>query len=148
MLLAAKQVEYDQMLASAQAVAEEIHVIRESVLVLEGELQALRTEPFATWASSTAKARTCAGASRITGFCDPGATPLGQPNMDVDRDGDSKKKMRTGAPQNPEDVQSMISGISNDMLLMMLAQVKGRRKNNNPLEERRAAGSIEGGPEG
>ena len=43
--LAAKQVEYDQMLASAQAVAEEMHVIRESVLALEGELQALRTEP-------------------------------------------------------------------------------------------------------
>ena len=68
-------------------------------------------------------------------FADPGATPLGQPNMDVDHDGDSNKKMRTGAPQNPEDVQSMISGISNDMLLMMLAQVKGRRKNDNRLKK-------------
>ena len=42
--LSVKQVEYDQILAKAQVVAEEMNTIRESVLVMEGELQTLRTE--------------------------------------------------------------------------------------------------------
>ena len=42
--MSAKQVEYDQILAKAQVVAEEMNAIRESVLVMESELQTLRTE--------------------------------------------------------------------------------------------------------
>ena len=41
---AVKQEEYDRILERAQVVSEQMNAMRESVLVLERELQALRTE--------------------------------------------------------------------------------------------------------
>ena len=94
------------MLASAQAVAEEMNVIRESViresvLVLEGEWQALRTgllQPGPPPQPKPEQVQVPPGASDE--FADPDATSVAQPNMDVERVGGSSKKMRPG--RSPE----------------------------------------------
>ena len=68
--------------------------------------------------------------------------------MDVDRFEDSNKNMRRGALQNQDDVESMISGISNDMLLVLLAQGHKEMQNRQWAEQRKFAASSEGGQEG
>ena len=70
------------------------------------------------------------------------ATPCAQPSMDVDRVEDSNKKMRLGTPQNQEELQNLVSGISNDMLL--IKEMEERQV----VEQRGAAASSEGGQEG
>ena len=68
--------------------------------------------------------------------------------MDVDRVEDSNKKMRLGTPQNQEELQNLASGISNDMLLIMLAQGQKEIEERLVVEQRGAAASSEGGQEG
>ena len=75
------------------------------------------------------------------------ATPCAQPSMDVDRVEDSNKKMRLGTPQNQEELQNLVSGISNDMLLIMLAQGQKEIEERPVVEQRGAAASSEGGQE-
>ena len=68
--------------------------------------------------------------------------------MDVDRVEDSNKKMRVAALQSPEDVQSMLPGIANDMSLTVLAQGHRDMDERRADEQRRTAALSEGGQEG
>ena len=102
-------------------------------LVLVGELQALRTEllqPPAPPLQPRPKNVELA------------ASPCAQPSMDVDRVEDSNKEMRLGTPQNQEEIQNSVSGISNDMLLIMLAQGQKEIEERPVVEQRRAAASL------
>ena len=47
-----------------------------------------------------------------------------------------------------DDVQSMVFGISNAVLLIMLAQGQKKIEERQAAEQRRAASTIEGGQEG
>ena len=148
--LNAKQEEYDRILERAQVVLEQMNAIRESVLVFESELQTLRTElllsPGPPLQPRPENVRVSPGAPEE--FADPAETPCGQPSMDVDRVEDSNKQMRVAAHQNPEDVQSMLSGISDDMLLTVLAQGQREMDERQAGEQRRTAALSEGGQEG
>ena len=111
--LAVKQEEYDRILERGQVVSEQMNAIRESVLVLEGELQALRTEllqppaPPLQPRPENVRVPLVAPDEPV----DPAASPCAQPSVDVDRVEDSNKKMRLGTLQNQEELQNLVSGI-------------------------------------
>ena len=123
---------------------------RKSVLVLERELQALRTEllqppgPPLRPRSENVRVPPVVPDELV----ELAGTPCAQPSMDVHRVENSNKKMRLGTPQNQEEVQNLVSGISNDMLLIVLAQGQKEMEERPVVEQRRAAVSSEGGQEG
>ena len=102
--LAVKQEEYDRILERAQVVSAN------ECLVLERELQALRTEllqpPGPPLQPTYEKVRVPPVAPDE--LVDPAATPCAQPSMDVDRIEDSNKKIRLGTPQNQEEIQNLV----------------------------------------
>ena len=81
--LAMKQVEFDHTLASVQAVAEQMNVIQESYLVLDGELQAPRTDLLQTGGLLSSQNRNVCECPRehLTSFAD--AILVGQPTVHV-----------------------------------------------------------------